>query len=89
MGEVFALYVRPDLTGQGIGRALLDEAHRCLEDLHFRVSTLWVLRGNEGARRFYERMGYRADGGVQGDDYDGVTLTELRYRRTPHQRRTQ
>ncbi|MFI0240363.1 GNAT family N-acetyltransferase [Streptomyces sp. NPDC016845] len=80
-GEVYALYVAPELLGQGTGTSLLNEAHGHMKALGFDVSALWVLRDNLRARRFYERAGYRADGGAQDDVYDGITLTEVRYRR--------
>lgn len=80
-GEVYALYVRPDLIGRGVGRTLLGEVHARMEEQRFQTSALWVLDDNQRARRFYERAGYQPDGGTQEDDYDGVTLTELRYRR--------
>ncbi|MET9365053.1 GNAT family N-acetyltransferase [Streptomyces sp. NPDC006632] len=82
VGEVYALYVRPDLIGQGIGRALLDTAHACAKARGFGTVALWVLGGNEGARRFYEKAGYVADGEEQSDTYDDVELTELRYTRS-------
>ncbi|MFE9929292.1 GNAT family N-acetyltransferase [Streptomyces sp. NPDC005533] len=81
VAEVYALYVSPDLTGQGIGRMLLGEAHSRMEGQGFGASALWVLRDNRRARRFYERAGYRADGAAQDDVYGEVTLTELRYLR--------
>ncbi|MFD5417069.1 GNAT family N-acetyltransferase [Streptomyces sp. NPDC127069] len=81
-GEVYALYAAPELIGTGIGRALLDEAHARLRAGGFTASALWVLAGNERARRFYERAGYRPDGRTRDDAYeDGTVLTELRYRR--------
>jgi len=79
-GEIHALYVRPELTGHGIGRALLAEAHARMGHQGLRAVALWVLQDNRRARRFYERIGYRADGATQDDVYDDVTLTELRYR---------
>ncbi|MEU6819672.1 GNAT family N-acetyltransferase [Streptomyces atriruber] len=81
IGEVYALYVSPQLTGQGIGGRLLSEAHTQMKDQGFEASALWVLADNRRARRFYERAGYEADGATQDDVYDGVTLTELRFRR--------
>ncbi|GAA0439855.1 GNAT family N-acetyltransferase [Streptomyces luteireticuli] len=80
-GEVYALYVSPDLIGQGIGRRLLEEAHAQMKAQGFEASTLWVLSDNQRARRFYEQAGYQADGATQDDIYDGITLTELRYQR--------
>ncbi|MFE6840971.1 GNAT family N-acetyltransferase [Streptomyces sp. NPDC057705] len=81
VGEVYALYVSPELIGRGIGRILLSEAHARMQDQGFEASALWVLRDNERARRFYERAGYQADGTTQDDVYDEITLSELRYRR--------
>lgn len=48
-----SLYVTPDLTGQGIGSALLDLA----KSLRPGGFSLWVFETNEGARRFYARHG--------------------------------
>ncbi|MFI8438908.1 GNAT family N-acetyltransferase [Streptomyces sp. NPDC079020] len=81
MGEVYALYVLPDLIGQGIGLRLLGEAHTQMKIHGFEVSALWVLCDNQQAGRFYERAGYQADGAVQDDVYDEITLSELRYQR--------
>ncbi|MFE1408930.1 GNAT family N-acetyltransferase [Streptomyces sp. NPDC058770] len=81
LGEVYALYVSPDLIGQGIGRRLLEEAHGQMKSQGFASSALWVLSDNQRARRFYEGSGYQADGTSQEDAYDEITLTELRYQR--------
>ncbi|MEV5432584.1 GNAT family N-acetyltransferase [Streptomyces sp. NPDC052701] len=81
VGEIYALYVSPDLIGQGIGRRLLKEAHAQMKSQGFEVSALWVLSANQRGRRFYERSGYQADGAAQDDPYDEITLTELRYQR--------
>ncbi len=79
-GEVYALYVSPERTGQGIGGRLLEAAHVQMKGQGFGASALWVLADNRRARRFYERAGYEADGATQDDVYDGATLTELRFR---------
>ncbi|MGQ4712900.1 GNAT family N-acetyltransferase [Streptomyces anulatus] len=81
VGEVYALYISPDLIGQGIGRILLGEAHARMKGQGFKASALWVLCDNQGAQCFYERAGYQADGAAQDDIYDGITLAELRYQR--------
>ncbi|GGR02356.1 GNAT family N-acetyltransferase [Streptomyces netropsis] len=80
-GELYALYVRPDRIGTGVGRLLLQEVHRHAAALRFDSLLLWVLTDNPRARRFYETAGYTADGAVQSDLYDEVELTEVRYRR--------
>lgn len=79
-GELYALYVQPSLIGSGIGRALLQAVHANALTSGFGSVLLWVLTDNTRARRFYERAGHVADGAVQADDYDGVSLTEVRYR---------
>ncbi|MFI8390443.1 GNAT family N-acetyltransferase [Streptomyces sp. NPDC085540] len=81
-GELYALYVRPSLIGTGIGRTLLRAVHANAAAHGFGSVLLWVLTDNTPARRFYERAGYVADGAVQADDYDGVSLSEVRYRVT-------
>ena len=43
-------------TGRGIGSRLLGHAHGGL----LRSIRLWTFQANAGARRFYERHGYRA-----------------------------
>jgi GNAT superfamily N-acetyltransferase len=50
------LYVLPGWTGRGIGSRLLGHAHDGLP----RPIRLWTFQANAGARRFYERHGYRA-----------------------------
>jgi putative acetyltransferase len=49
------LYVEPDAQNRGVGAALLDQA----KSLHPEGLELWVFQKNEGARRFYERHGFR------------------------------
>jgi ribosomal protein S18 acetylase RimI-like enzyme len=54
-GQVSQLYVSPREQGRGIGTALLDHA----KTVSPRYLELWVFQKNEGARRFYERHGFR------------------------------
>lgn len=86
MGELYALYVQPSLIGSGIGRRLLVAVHSQARADGFSLMLLWVLTDNTRARHFYERAGYIADGAVQADDYDGVSVSELRYRRALSER---
>lgn len=50
------LYVRPGLTGRGIGAVLLSRAQALFPDGLF----LWTFARNVRAQRFYERHGFRA-----------------------------
>ncbi|GAA1010330.1 hypothetical protein GCM10009564_28070 [Streptomyces thermogriseus] len=63
----------------GIGRALLTEAvRRCVASGPTRMF-LWVLKENAGARRFYERAGFSADGTEQSFEVDGGAVPAVRY----------
>ncbi|MBM2715400.1 GNAT family N-acetyltransferase [Mesorhizobium caraganae] len=50
------LYLDPDWTGRGIGSRLLTQATAALP-----VMKLHCFQSNTGARRFYERHGFRAE----------------------------
>ena len=49
------IYVEPDAQSRGIGTVLLDKA----KELRPAGLHLWVFQKNEGARRLYERHGFR------------------------------
>jgi GNAT superfamily N-acetyltransferase len=74
-GELYALYVHPDAWGDGHGSVLHEAAVKHLAANGFGSAVLWVLAGNRRGRRFYERHGWRTDGGV--GDYAGAP--KLRY----------
>jgi RimJ/RimL family protein N-acetyltransferase len=40
---------------------------------------VWVLVENYGARKFYERMGFSADGTLKSDDRDDFVAKQMRY----------
>ncbi|MER6982829.1 GNAT family N-acetyltransferase [Streptomyces carpinensis] len=79
--ELYALYVAPDRCGGGIGRALVTEAVRQCAAAGYRRMLLWVLKENTGARRFYERAGFRADGAEEPFEAGGALVPEVRYAR--------
>ena len=79
-GEVYAIYVQPSSWSTGAGRALMSAT---LDSFGEVPVVLWVLEVNARARRFYELAGFVADGTVKPAEMPGgVTLPELRYRRT-------
>lgn len=57
VGEITALYVLRSGQRRGIGSALVAALARRLIAEGYRAAALWVLSGNEGARRFYESIG--------------------------------
>ncbi|MFE7116320.1 GNAT family N-acetyltransferase [Streptomyces sp. NPDC057654] len=78
-GELYALYVRPELIGAGIGRALTAASLAGAAERGFSRLLLWVVRDNARARRFYERAGFAADGGAEAYEVAGVPVPEVRY----------
>ena len=60
-GELFAIYVEPELVGTGVGRELMLAGEGALREMGFTAATLWTFQANEIARRFYERGGWRVD----------------------------
>lgn len=77
--ELYALYVRPDLIGTGVGRRLTDAARGRAAAGGAQRLFVWVVEGNAGARRFYECAGFTADGGRDDFVVGGRRLTDLRY----------
>lgn len=78
-GEVYAIYLEPDAWGRGIGRALFDRAVADLRARRFEPLVLWVLTDNVRGRSFYERQGWRPEGGARELDFDGTRVEERRY----------
>ena len=81
VGEITIIYVHPSAWGIGAGYALMAECEAELRRRGFAEAVLWVLEDNPRARRFYERQGWRADGGRKVEEIGGVDLAEIRYRR--------
>jgi ribosomal protein S18 acetylase RimI-like enzyme len=67
------LYVEPEMTSQGIGSALLDQA-KARRPNGFR---LWTFQQNQGARRFYERHGLRVTRLTDGESNEEKTPDAL------------
>ena len=59
MAELETLSVAEGERGQGVGRALMDAAYDVMRELGATEVMLYVLDGNDGAVRFYERLGMR------------------------------
>jgi GNAT superfamily N-acetyltransferase len=81
-GELCALYVDPDWWGRGVGVALVSAARTHLLDLGFRQALLWMLVGNTRADHFYRADEWKPDGVRRTASVWGLTIDEVRYRRT-------
>jgi GNAT superfamily N-acetyltransferase len=87
-GEVMAIYVDPSYLRTGVGRLLMTAARNRLRRVGVTVAALWVLDGNVGARRFYERDGWTFDGMRRTSTYGHLPVDEVRYRLELEQSRT-
>jgi len=81
VAELYALYVHPAWWSTGTGRALMDRVLARSAAAGYSSITLWVLRDNQRARRFYERAGFAPDGATNVLTRLGDVL-EVRYHRT-------
>jgi RimJ/RimL family protein N-acetyltransferase len=80
VGEVMTIYLDPTVWGRSLGATLLEAATRELAAAGIETATLWVLETNSRARRFYERLGWRADGTTKLHDWKDFVATDVRYR---------
>jgi ribosomal protein S18 acetylase RimI-like enzyme len=80
VAELYALYVRPAWWSTGTGRALMEMVLARTAAAGYRSITLWVLRDNQRARRFYERAGFAPDGATNVLTGLG-SVSEVRYHR--------
>ena len=76
--DIQALYLTAPARGQGIGRALIEDAKARSPRL-----MLWTFVANEGARRFYDTHGFREVTRTTGDNDEGLPDIRLLWERTP------
>ncbi|MBQ5317151.1 MAG: GNAT family N-acetyltransferase [Oscillospiraceae bacterium] len=78
-GEIVSIYFLPGYIGKGYGHELFTAAEAELHKMGFDTVILWVLEGNDRARKFYERHGYSATGEVLDDNIGGSDIREIMY----------
>ena len=82
LGDLYALYLVPDVWRRGIGTQLHAAALDRLRSCGFTRAGLWVLDTNERALRFYSRHGWTDTGRSQLDPGPGgIELHERRLHR--------
>ena len=79
-GELYAIYLKEEYKGRGIGKSLWEETLKALNNLGYVEITLWVLDTNRRARDFYEKVGFVKDGKSKTENIGGKEVVELRYR---------
>lgn len=78
--EIWALYLAPSCWSQGTGRALWLAALERMREAACSAVSLWVLAGNERARRFYAAAGFAPDLASEREfAIGGARVAELRY----------
>ena len=55
--EIYAIYVLPEFWKQGVGKKLMRHCSKALQEEGHNSMCLWVLKGNERAGSFYEKLG--------------------------------
>jgi ribosomal protein S18 acetylase RimI-like enzyme len=56
-GEIYAIYILDEFQRRGHGRELVRAVVAGLREMGLDDMIIWVLRDNQPARRFYERLG--------------------------------
>lgn len=77
-GEIYAIYFHPDYWGTSATHKAFQFCVDRLKERGFTKITIWVLKDNIRARKFYEKYGFALDDAQQQIDL-GIPLTEVRY----------
>ena len=81
-GEIWALYVKPEHWGKGVGVALWDAAREGLEEEGCTLVTIWVPLRNERALRFVELAGFKREmKTAKTTSLGNVKIEEIRLKR--------
>jgi ribosomal protein S18 acetylase RimI-like enzyme len=86
VGELYAIYVRPEAWSTGAGLALMETGVAWLGE-RWPEAVLWVAEENPRARRFYELYGWVAETTRVVDVLPGAPVSEVLYRLTGLNRR--
>lgn len=80
-GELWSLYLLENVWSAGLGRGLWLASRAQLRASGFTSATVWVLKDNQRAVRFYEAAGFVAEPhSEKTSEVGGVPLPQLRYR---------
>jgi GNAT superfamily N-acetyltransferase len=78
VAELGAMYVDPAHWREGVGDALMKAMLERLADLPYTEAILWTFEENERAVAFYERHGWKADGGEKIHTRSGEPAIRMR-----------
>ena len=80
-GEISSFYYLERYWGKGFSHAMMSHALEQLESSGNDVTTIWVLKDNFRAQKFYAKHGFIFDGKEKIVDRGAVVLHELRMTR--------
>jgi GNAT superfamily N-acetyltransferase len=80
VAKLYRLFVLPQEWGSGVGSRLLASSTDLLREAGFTAAVLWVGEANTAARAFYERRGWKLEGGRRRREFIGSAFAEVRYR---------
>lgn len=75
--EIMALYVKPELKGRGIGKALINYVKNDMKNHGKTNMILWCLRENYASRKFYEKVGGKEIDCEHYAEFDGKYYSEI------------
>ena len=75
------IYVHPEHWRRGFGEQLMAWADRRARTDGYESVTLWVMEKNQGARSFYETLGWIFDGSTRSQEIQHVSVNKVRYTR--------
>ncbi|MDM0113083.1 GNAT family N-acetyltransferase [Variovorax sp. J22R133] len=82
-GEIWALHVKPEHWGKGVGVALWDAAREGLDEEGCTTVTIWVPLRNDRAMRFIELAGFKREMKTAKTTAIGtVKIEEIRLKRS-------
>lgn len=77
-GEIVSFYLLPQYWGTGYAKFLMDPAMADLSRT-FRNVSIWVLKGNARARRFYEKYHFQLKNEETEVEFQGKKLVVVKY----------
>lgn len=78
-GELRSIYVLPQYWGSGAGRELFDAVSAEIKTKGYDGFFLWVLKGNNRAKRFYKKMNMKSANIERKITIGGKDLIEVKY----------
>lgn len=77
--EIYSIYVLPEYTGRGYGKALLNFALSELKKSDCAGIFLWVFAENTSARSFYEKHNFLSTGELSSDTFEETSVPKIKY----------